>query len=229
MPLRMEIGLRAFMQIADMLQMQKENGPSPPSIPTTFSIPNTDVLSVYLISSNPNVNEMNSANGGHLGSSGLSANMAKQRSSSVIQQGGDMHVNQPFSSQRAVLTDVLVRELGLASYFEHVRRAFQDILKTLDATIGRSYLMTRVENSPQSTMGTNSTNVNNLFDSQQSQQSQQSNDVQQSDQNGGAGLSLLNSNMNDHSLNGNGLNEPSQLNGNGIGSDVLNSGDATTR
>ena len=34
----------------------------------------------------------------------------------------------------------------IGAYFDHVRRSFQDIIKTLDATIGRPFLMTRPEN-----------------------------------------------------------------------------------
>ena len=48
------------------------------------------------------------------------------------------------------MTDSLAREIGLSNYFEHVRRSFQDILKTLDCTIGRPFLMTRPDTTQQS-------------------------------------------------------------------------------
>ncbi|RNA38647.1 furry isoform X3, partial [Brachionus plicatilis] len=96
LPLRMEIGLKAFTSISDTLQYQKENpNGSPPPIPSNFTTPDTDQLTIY-----PN----------------------------------------------QTLGDTLCRDIGLAIYFDHVRRAFQDILKTLDTTIGRGYLMTRPEN-----------------------------------------------------------------------------------
>ena len=48
-PLRMEIGLRAFVLIADNLQQQKEsNTTQPPSMPMTFNLMGTEPLSVYL-------------------------------------------------------------------------------------------------------------------------------------------------------------------------------------
>jgi hypothetical protein len=46
----------------------------------------------------------------------------------------------------SILTDSLAREIGLNNYFEHIRRSFQDILKTLDCTVGRTFLMTRPDN-----------------------------------------------------------------------------------
>ena len=54
-PLRMEIGLRAFIQIADTLQFQKENGGlSPPNMPSTFNTASphfNESLSLYIPSS----------------------------------------------------------------------------------------------------------------------------------------------------------------------------------
>lgn len=99
-PLRMEIGLKAFIQIADTLQQQKEAGLSPPTMPLTFSTPNNDQLLSNFIN----------------------------------------------KSQRVTLSDLLAKEIGLGVYFDLFRRAFQDILKTLDFTIGRTFLMTRPEN-----------------------------------------------------------------------------------
>ena len=97
LPLRMEIGLKAFVSIADTLQLQKENpnASNPPAIASNFTTPDTDQLTMY-----PN----------------------------------------------QTLNESQCRDIGIGIYFEHVRRAFQDILKTLDGTIGRGYLMTRPEN-----------------------------------------------------------------------------------
>lgn len=123
-PLRMEIGLKAFVLIADTLQQQKESGSTPPTMPSTFNTPNNDALSVYLNKSVINI-------------------------------------------QRVTLTDSLAKEIGLSIYFDYVRRAFQDILKTLDFTVGRTFLMTRPENTGSSfsesidSSNPSSANVNN--------------------------------------------------------------------
>ena len=54
LPVRMEIGLRAFIFIADTLQQQKELGQVlPPNMPPTFNIPAHDTLSLYLSNSSP--------------------------------------------------------------------------------------------------------------------------------------------------------------------------------
>jgi len=119
-PLKMEIGLRAFVLIADTIQHQKDtNTAQPPQIPATFSATGSEPISLYL------------ANMKH--------RTAAQPSSQ--QQQFDPTVNK----QRIMLSDALARELGLGNYFEHIRRIFQDILKTLDASIGRMFLMTRPE------------------------------------------------------------------------------------
>ncbi|CAF0877343.1 unnamed protein product [Brachionus calyciflorus] len=103
-PLRMEIGLKSFVSIADNLQYQKENGLNPPQMPNNFTTPNTDTPSIYL-----------------------------KNSGSI-------------NPQKITLNDSLSKEIGLGIYFENVRRAYQDILKTLDYSIGRTFLMTRPEN-----------------------------------------------------------------------------------
>ena len=113
-PLRMEIGLRAFIQIADTLQFQIENGTSPPTMPSTFNtFQNNEHLSIYLTNTNGKQNQ----------------------------------------SRPSILTDSLAREIGLSNYFEHIRRSFQDILKTLDCTIGRTFLMTRPDNTQSTNEG----------------------------------------------------------------------------
>ena len=153
MPLKMEIGLKAFVQIADILQQQKENGVNPPSIPTTFSIPNNDILSIYLTNSASSSSSVSSTNNNNSTSSNNS--LPKQRSSSVIQSNLINEMISQSTQQRVVLTDSLARDLGLGAYFDYVRRSFQDILKTLDFTIGRNFLMTRVENTSSTSLTTN--------------------------------------------------------------------------
>lgn len=130
-PLRMEIGLRAFIQIADSLQYQKENGISPPTMPSTFNTAQTnESLSIYLQTTNTNINSK---------------------------------TQQQQQQRTSILTDSLSRELGLGNYFEYVRRSFQDILKTLDCTIGRTFLMTRPENNGSETDASNSTSSANTL------------------------------------------------------------------
>jgi hypothetical protein len=153
MPLKMEIGLKAFVQIADILQQQKENGINPPTIPTTFSIPNNDVLSIYLNSSNSSSFNFSSSSSNN--NSTTNNSLPKQRSSSVIQSNLINEMISQSTQQRIVLTDSLARDLGLGAYFDYVRRSFQDILKTLDFTIGRNFLMTRVENTSSTSLTTN--------------------------------------------------------------------------
>jgi hypothetical protein len=129
-PVRMEIGLRAFTLIADTLQQHKELGQSaqPPSMPPTFNIPAQDTLSVYLNNSN------NSGNSNNLKNRSASFNRCCEHHQQVAAGGS------------VILTDSLARELGLNGYFENVRRAFQDIIKTLDFTIGKPFLLTRPDN-----------------------------------------------------------------------------------
>lgn len=132
-PVRMEIGLKAFIQIADSLQMQKETKEQQtPPMPATFLTPSSECLSVYL---NNQLNLMNKRV--------VKDNTAQCSLSSTSTSGdGEQGNNQ----LRVMLTDSLVREIGLFNYFEPVRRAFQDILKTLDSTIGRTFLMTHSNN-----------------------------------------------------------------------------------
>ena len=150
MPLRMEIGLKAFISIADTLQTQKENGIAPPAMPSTFNTPNTDCLSTYL----------NNQTASNTSSSLSNSQNMKLRAQSFNQSGMDVLNSQ---NQRIILTDSLARDIGLGNYFEHVRRAFQDILKTLDFTIGRTFLMTRPENT-QSALSISSNNQLDLLD-----------------------------------------------------------------
>jgi hypothetical protein len=133
-PVRMEIGLRAFILIADTLQQQKELGQAqPPSMPPTFNIPAHDTLSVYL---------SNASN-----STTSSSSRPNSRTSSFNDQLSGASLTHTSS---VILTDMWARELGLGVYFEHVRRSFQDILKTLDCTIGKPFLLTRPDNLPSS-------------------------------------------------------------------------------
>lgn len=124
LPVRMEIGLKAFIQIADSLQMQKETKEQMPSMPATFLTPSSECLSVYLS------NQLSAMN---------------KRVTAGHHHHPDDEASMP-SQLRVMLNDALARDIGIYNYFEPVRRAFQDILKTLDSTIGRTFLMTRPEN-----------------------------------------------------------------------------------
>jgi hypothetical protein len=100
----MEIGLKAFIQIADFLQQQKESKEQQtPTMPATFSTPQNEILSVYL---NNQLNAVNKRTGG---------------------QVGKENENEPQTPLRVMLTDSLARDIGLYNYFEPVRRAFQVI------------------------------------------------------------------------------------------------------
>ena len=114
LPVRMEIGLRAFVLLADTLQHQREIGsPTPPLMLATFGGANEPPLSLYLPTT-------------------------LQHQQHQQQQQQQQH------PPRILLNEPLARDIGLAvNYLECVRRAFQDIVKTLDASIGRSFLLTR--------------------------------------------------------------------------------------
>ena len=135
-PLRMEIGLRAFVLIADTLQQQKEtNNLQPPVMPSTFNTHSSnEPISIYL-------NNQSFA---------TSQSQCKSRPATSQQNSNAMN------KQRVMLNDMLAKEIGLGNYFEHVRRIFQDILKTLDCTIGRTFLMTRPENALMTNSSTSS-------------------------------------------------------------------------
>ncbi len=126
MPLRMEIGLRSFFLIADTLQQQKEtNSNQPPQMPSSSfghhsAYSDMSTTSIYL-------------------NQALNSNRTKNNTAFSSQTN-------PTAHQRLMLTDQLAREIGIGSYFDNVRRSFQDIIKTLDAIIGRPFLMTRLEN-----------------------------------------------------------------------------------
>jgi hypothetical protein len=134
-PLRMEIGLKSFILIADTLQHQKEtNSSQPPKMPSTFYTNEAnDSLSMYL----------------------SSQDQTKLNTTSAPQSTANTNSPNAINKQRIMLNESLAKEIGLGNYFEHVRRVFQDILKTLDFTIGRGFLMTRPENA---LMTNNSTN-----------------------------------------------------------------------
>lgn len=133
-PVKMDIGLRAFVKIIDTIQQQKEaNITQPPIMPASFNTPNnaSEPLSSYLSRQPQNQTKLRSAS-----ASGQS-----------YQQNACSKDTSVASAQRIMLNDSLARDLGIGNYFEHVRRIFQDILKTLDSSIGRAFLMTKADNS----------------------------------------------------------------------------------
>ena len=140
----MEIGLRAFVLIADTIQQQKDtNTGQPPQMPPTFTTPSTSTepISIYLTHqpTNPQTSKK--------GSSYSQQMLAKNNNDTTNNIIKTTPIDQAsINKQRIMLNDSLARELGLSNYFEHIRRIFQDILKTLDVQIGRTFLMTRPEN-----------------------------------------------------------------------------------
>lgn len=99
----MEIGLKAFIQIADILQIQKESMQKEqmPLLPTTFLTPPNECLSVYL------------------------SNQLSAMNKRVIGQHGKENEEESSSNLRVMLNETLAREIGIINYFEPVRRAFQ--------------------------------------------------------------------------------------------------------
>lgn len=153
--IKMEIGLRAFVQIADTIQQQKEaNTAQPPQMPLTFNTPtnSTEPISIYLHTPSYLSHQAQIK-------STRTSSLSNQLQNSLLTCIKD---DKTGNKQRIMLNDALTRELGIGNYFEHVRRIFQDILKTLDASIGRTFLMTRPENT-----SLNSANPLETFNSKQ--------------------------------------------------------------
>ncbi len=94
MPVRMDIGLKAFLAIADNLQTKE----GPPPMPQ-----------------------------------GISVDLPQVK-----------YAKKPAANR--ILNENLAKDIGLTVYYEPVRRAFQDILKLLDNSIGRTFLLTRPDN-----------------------------------------------------------------------------------
>lgn len=185
MPQRMEIGLRSFCLIADLLQQQKETNQSQaPHMPSTpFNSPDSLQVSLYLQQA---LNQLNSLN--------------RSRSNTLTQ----------LSQSRLMLSDQLAREIGLAPYYEHVRRAFQDILKTLDASIGRPFLLTRPENA--SNQFLDNTNGDTLENSSNSINLDSNNETSQSNANDSSSQTFYIDQDSDNSMtNNNNTNQDSQL------------------
>jgi hypothetical protein len=180
LPIRMEIGLKAFIAIADSLQQNKEFGPqTPPTIPLTFNTPNTENISIYL---NPQSIQPLTVSQTASNSSNVSSYAKQQRAVHMANQsvahpnillskndnpkesnlnGSSQSLNANSTQpdlvplyQRITITDQLARDIGLGNYYDQIRRQFQDILKTLDATIGRTFLLTHQFNSSTSSSNT---------------------------------------------------------------------------
>jgi hypothetical protein len=218
LPLRMEIGLRSFCLIADTLQQQKEtNTNQQPQMPSssfnhhasTYSDTNT---SIYLSQALSQLNLNNRPK-----STNLTSNSTNSSTTTT---------NATSSSIRLMLNDQLAREIGLGTYFEHVRRSFQDIIKTLDATIGRPFLMTRTENaSNQPTMDIlmdNTSKQTATILTNQNESNINENNMSSSVGGGGAVVTVASLSNNNNEFNiDNGLpNDMFQILGQGIGSGV---------
>lgn len=45
-----------------------------------------------------------------------------------------------------MLTDDIAKTLGMAQYYQHVRKAFDSILRALDLQVGRTMVLTNSQN-----------------------------------------------------------------------------------
>ncbi|XP_063231705.1 protein furry [Bacillus rossius redtenbacheri] len=66
------------------------------------------------------------------------------RTMGVLPSGNTLRVKKTFLNK--MLTEDTARSIGMSSYFPHVRRAFMDILRALDAHYGRPLMMTSTQN-----------------------------------------------------------------------------------
>jgi hypothetical protein len=152
MPLRMDIGLRAFLLIADSLQ-NKEGPPPmplifpssssnltnqsstlPPTQSSTLPIPVVTALSTLSTQSSLQTSSSTKL---------LKRNTTALAASVPVIISTVAPTTVPLTSTNKALTESVAKEIGLYTYYEDIRRGFQDILKILDNSIGRTFLMTR--------------------------------------------------------------------------------------
>jgi len=62
----------------------------------------------------------------------------------VLPSGSTLRFKKTFINK--FLTDQTARNIGLSGYYAHVRKAFDSMLRTLDAQVGRPMLLIRTEN-----------------------------------------------------------------------------------
>ncbi len=162
MPLRMDIGLRAFLLIADSLQ----NKEGPPSMPLIFSSTILPALTPQSSSSTvvsttaaalPNI-MIQSTLAATTAATALAATNSLLSTTKLLKRNVATPVAStpplnsttttppPLTSSNKSLTESVAKEIGLYTYYEEIRRGFQDILKILDNSIGRTFLMTRPDN-----------------------------------------------------------------------------------
>ena len=166
MPLRMDIGLRAFLLIADSLQNKEGPPPMPMIFSSSYSYMATSLSPVNANTLTPQATTLPSTLATiTTASSALAAtNSILSMSSKVLKHNTTPNQtatttptgnNLPASVNSApqlpimnskMLTESIAKEIGLYTYYEEIRRGFQDILKILDNSIGRTFLMTRPDN-----------------------------------------------------------------------------------
>ena len=56
------------------------------------------------------------------------------------------HTLRPRRICTKIISDAVIKEIGLTPYYEPVRKTFDTILKMLDTNVGRGFLVTRPDN-----------------------------------------------------------------------------------
>ena len=167
MPLRMDIGIRAFLLIADSLQ----NKEGPPQMPLIFSSSSssaaassaTSSTNTNMLSTIATLSNVQSTLAATTAVSSLAATSSLLSTTKILKRSlatpattsvtattppitANTNVTPPITSSNKALTESVAKEIGLYAYYEEIRRGFQDILKILDNSIGRTFLMTRPDN-----------------------------------------------------------------------------------
>uniref|UniRef100_A0A6G1S3B7 Protein furry n=1 Tax=Aceria tosichella TaxID=561515 RepID=A0A6G1S3B7_9ACAR len=124
-PERMNIGLQAFLVIADNLQ-QKEGDPAMPiSIGSASAQQLASIMHSNPLSPSPST-------------------VSYQQQQQQLQNDGGT-----FGPRRAcalkMLNDDTAKSIGLHPYYNHIQRSFNEILKALDAQFGRPLMLTSVQ------------------------------------------------------------------------------------
>ena len=168
MPLRMDIGLRAFLLIADSLQ----NKEGPPSMPLIFSSSSSSSSSPSPTASVTQQSTSAAAAAAALPNIMIQSTLAATQAATALAATNSIlsttkllkrNITAPVvvattstnnattpplttNNSNKALTESVAKEIGLYTYYEEIRRGFQDILKILDNSIGRTFLMTRPDN-----------------------------------------------------------------------------------
>lgn len=62
----------------------------------------------------------------------------------ILPSGNTLRVKKTYLTK--LLTEDMAKSIGIHNYFPHVRRVFVDILRALDASLGRPFMMTNTQN-----------------------------------------------------------------------------------